>query len=88
MKKVGFTKPLHALADVETFSSPTAFPEVGSSKGEGMSPGAAALVAGIGGAVVGAAATAMSKMPGAGIRHPKTRARRSKSDGQEPQAIL
>lgn len=65
MKKVGFTKPLHALADVETFTSPTAFPAVGSPKGEGISPGAAALVAGIGGAVVGAAATAMSKMPGA-----------------------
>jgi len=64
MKKVGFTKPLHALADVETFSPPTAFPEVGSAKGDGISAGAAALVAGIGGAVAGAAATAMSRMPG------------------------
>jgi hydrogenase small subunit len=64
MKKVGFTKPLHALADVETYASPTAFPAVGSLKGDGISAGAAALAAGIGGAVVGAAATAMSKMPG------------------------
>ena len=63
MQEVGFNKPLHALADVKTFTPPTAFPEVASSKGDGMSAGAAALVAGIGGAIAGASAAAMSKMP-------------------------
>jgi hydrogenase small subunit len=67
MKKVGFSKPLHALADVETFAPPTAFPEVASRKGEGISAGAVALVAGIGGAVTGAAATAMAKMPAGAV---------------------
>jgi hydrogenase small subunit len=63
MKKIGFNKPIRALADVETFTPPTAFPEVASPKGEGISPGAAALVAGIGGAVAGAAVSAMARMP-------------------------
>ncbi|MCG6859999.1 MAG: hydrogenase small subunit [Chromatiaceae bacterium] len=67
MKNVGFSKPLHALADVETFAPPTAFPEVASRKGEGISAGAVALVAGIGGAVTGAAATAMAKMPAGAV---------------------
>jgi hydrogenase small subunit len=67
MKEVGFNKPIHALADVQTFAPPTAFPEVASAKGDGMSPGAAAVVAGIGGVILGAAATAMAKMPGGSV---------------------
>jgi len=63
MEKIGFGKPIHALAEIETFTPPTAFPEVGSPKGDGISPASAALVAGLGGAVLGAAVTAMSKMP-------------------------
>lgn len=33
MEEVGFTKPIHALADVKTFTPPTAFPEVAAPKG-------------------------------------------------------
>ncbi len=62
MKETGFEKPLHALADVKTFSPPTAFPAVDAAKGEGITPAAAAVAAGVGGLVVGAAATAMRNM--------------------------
>ncbi len=62
MEETGFRKPLHALAEVKTFSPPTAFPAVDAPKGEGVSPAAAAVVAGVGGLVVGAAATAMRNM--------------------------
>ena len=59
---IGFTKPLHALADVKTFTPPTAFPVVNSPKGEGVTPAAAAIVAGIAGLGVGAGAMALRGM--------------------------
>ncbi|MCB1821316.1 MAG: hydrogenase small subunit, partial [Candidatus Competibacteraceae bacterium] len=59
---IGFTKPLHALADVKTFSPPTAFPAVNSAKGEGVTPAAAAIVAGIAGLGVGAGVMALRGM--------------------------
>lgn len=62
MKETGFRKPIHALADVETYAPPTAFPAVDAVKGEGVSPGAAAVVAGTLGVLAGAGAVAMSKM--------------------------
>lgn len=65
VKETGFRKPLHALADVKTFSPPTAFPAVDGNKGTGVTPAAAAVAAGVGGVVVGAAAMAMRNMPGA-----------------------
>jgi hydrogenase small subunit len=64
MKETGFRKPIHALADVETYAPPTAFPAVGVEKGTGVTPGAAAVVAGAIGALAGAGAVAMSKMSG------------------------
>ncbi len=64
MRESAFNKPLHALADIKTFSPPTAFPAVDATKGQGVSPGAAALVAGTLGAVAGAGAVAMSRMSG------------------------
>jgi hydrogenase small subunit len=39
---VGFTKPIHALANVLTVTPPTAFPQVTEEKGQGVTPGAAA----------------------------------------------
>ena len=51
---VGFHKPVHALANVETVTPPTAFPRINEPKGVGMSAGAAALTAGVVGAAVGA----------------------------------
>ncbi len=61
-KGIGFTKPLHALAEVKTFSPPNAFPVVNSPKGEGVTPAAAAIVAGIAGLGVGAGAMALRGM--------------------------
>ena len=60
-KGVGFTKPIHSLADVKTFAPPSAFPRVAEPKGKGVSPGSAALVAGVAGAAVGAGAILASK---------------------------
>ncbi len=59
---VGFTKPLHSLATVKTFAPPTAFPVVNAPKGQGMSPAAAAVVAGAAGLAVGAGAMALRGM--------------------------
>lgn len=59
---VGFTKPLHSLAVVKTFAPPTAFPVVNAPKGQGVSPAAAALVAGAAGLAVGAGAMALRGM--------------------------
>lgn len=59
---IGFTKPIHALAQVKTYTPPTAFPAVNSAKGEGVSPAAAAIVAGVAGLAVGAGAMAWRGM--------------------------
>ena len=61
-KGVGFTKPVYALSDVLNLHPPVTFPEVGSTQGEGVSAGTAALLAGLAGAAVGAGAVAASKM--------------------------
>jgi len=70
MKGVGFHKPIHALADVKTFAPPTAFPEIDATKGQGVSPGAAAVAAGVVGALAGAGAVALSKLGGAKSAEP------------------
>ncbi len=59
---IGFTKPIHAMADVLTVTPPTAFPQVGESKGQGITPGAAALAAGVVGAAVGAGGVLASRL--------------------------
>lgn len=61
---VGFTKPLHALSTIKTFSPPTAFPLVDMPMGEGITPAAAAIAAGIAGLAVGAGAMALRGMDG------------------------
>ncbi len=61
-KETAFEKPIHSLAKVSTFTPPTAFPEVGALKGEGMSPGAAAIVGGAVGVAVGAGAMLLKQM--------------------------
>ncbi len=63
-KGIGFTKPIHALATVQTYAPPTAFPAVASAKGEGVSPAAAAVIGGIAGLAVGAGAMALRGMDG------------------------
>jgi hydrogenase small subunit len=59
---IGFTKPIHALANVLTVTPPTAFPQVLEQKGEGASVGAAALASGVVGAAVGAGAVLASRL--------------------------
>jgi len=54
-KGIGFTKPIHALANVLSLTPPTAFPRVAEEKGQGAAVGSAALAAGVAGAAVGPA---------------------------------
>ncbi len=76
---IGFTKPLHALADVKTFSPPAAFPTVDSPKGEGITPAAAAIAAGIAGLGAGAGAMALRGMKDEGEEGGKEASSRSSS---------
>ena len=59
---IGFTKPIHALANVLTVTPPNAFPQVVEQKGEGASVGAAALASGVVGAAVGAGAVLAARL--------------------------
>jgi hydrogenase small subunit len=61
-KGVGFTKPIHAMAEVLTVAPPTAFPQVGETKGQGITPGADALAAGVAGLAVGAGGVLASRL--------------------------
>jgi len=58
---VGFTKSLHSLATLETVTPPTAFPRVVEDSGGGVTPASAAIVAGVGGAALGAGAVRASR---------------------------
>ena len=59
---VGFTKPIHALADVLTLTPPTAFPRIAEEKGQGATVTSAALTSGVVGAAVGAGAVLASRL--------------------------
>jgi hydrogenase small subunit len=59
---IGFTKPVFSTASVLTVTPPTAFPRVNEPRGEGVTVGAAALVAGAVGAAVGAGAVVASRL--------------------------
>ena len=59
---IGFTKPIHSLADVVTVAPPVAYADIVEQQGQGVSPGAAALTAGIVGAAVGAGAVVVSRL--------------------------
>ncbi|MGB8528454.1 MAG: hydrogenase small subunit, partial [Rhodoplanes sp.] len=63
-KETAFHKPIHALATVKTHTPPTAFPTVEGAKGWPADPAAVAIIAGIGGALIGAGAVAASRMRG------------------------
>jgi len=63
-KDTAFHKPIHALATVKTHTPPTAFPTVDGAKGWPTDPAEVAIIAGIGGALIGAAAVAASRMRG------------------------
>jgi hydrogenase small subunit len=61
-KNVGFTKPIHSLANVKSQTPPALYPEVGAQKGSGVSAGAAALIGGAAGVVIGAGAMLVKQM--------------------------
>jgi hydrogenase small subunit len=61
-KGIGFTKPIHSLADVLTVTPPTAFPRIAEEKGHGATIGAAALAGAVVGAGVGAGAVFASRV--------------------------
>ncbi len=63
---VGFFRPLHSLSDVENVEPPSAYPRVQAEEGEGVTPGAAAVVAGVGGAALGAGAVMTSRLARSG----------------------
>ena len=75
-KGVGFTKPIHALADVESVTPPLAFASVDQPKGEGMTPGAAGVIGAAAGAAAGAGAILMSRVGKVEL----------KPEGEEPSA--
>lgn len=55
-KTVGFKKPLHDFATLHGYTPPDNYPPIQVDMGGGMGPGAAALLAGVAGAAVGAGA--------------------------------
>ncbi len=59
---VGFTKPIHALATLQTVTPPTAFPRVAEERGTGITTASAALGAGLAGAALGAGAVLASRL--------------------------
>ena len=61
-KGIGFDKPVHALATLRTQTPPSVYPATDSPRGDGLSPGAAALIAGAAGAAIGAGAMLMRDM--------------------------
>lgn len=63
-KETAFKKPIHSLAKVMTHTPPNAFPEISQEKGGGVTPAAAAIVAGVAGVAVGAGLMALRGMGG------------------------
>jgi hydrogenase small subunit len=57
---VGFAKPIHAMAELKNAVPPASYPRIVEANGKGATIGAVALVAGLGGAALGAAG-AMAK---------------------------
>jgi hydrogenase small subunit len=53
-KGIGFTKPIHALAELLTVTPPTQFARPAEPQGEGITPATAAVIAVMGGVAVGA----------------------------------
>ncbi len=59
---VGFTKPIHEQASVLSVTPPESFPGIIDEKAGGISPGAAAVAAGVAGAALGAGAALSKKV--------------------------
>jgi hydrogenase small subunit len=63
---VGFTKGIHQLADVKSVAPPNSYPQVFEEKGQGVTAGGAAALAGVAGAALGAGTVLASRLG----RHP------------------
>jgi hydrogenase small subunit len=59
---VGFTKPIHALAEVKSVTPPLAYPTVDQSQGAGVTAKTAGIVGAVAGAAAGATAVMMSRL--------------------------
>ena len=59
-KGVGFSKPLYELSELKTVTPPLIYPSVDQQVTESISPGAAALAGGVGGAALGAGAVVLN----------------------------
>ena len=59
---VGFTKPIHALAEVKSVTPPLAYPTVDQSQGAGVTAKTAGIVGAVAGTAVGATAVMMSRL--------------------------
>jgi hydrogenase small subunit len=71
-KGVGFTIPLHTPAKLKDITPPVHFPDIVEDKGKGVTVAAAALVAGIAGAAIGAGAVATKKLGKTEEKEPRT----------------
>lgn len=83
-KGIGFTKPIHALAELKNVVPPAGYPRVNEERGNGASLAAVAVAAAVGGAVVGGAAV-MAKNLGKGVGpDPKAGSEPDKTERAEP----
>lgn len=83
-KGIGFTKPIHALAELKNVVPPAGYPRVNEERGNGASLAAVAVAAAVGGAVVGGAAV-MAKNLGKGVGpDPKADSAPDKTERVEP----
>ena len=80
-KGIGFTKPIHALAELKSQTPPSVYPSIGAVKGEGASAGAAGLVGGVVGVAIGAGAMFVKEM-GADRDRAKTASAGDKGNGE------
>ena len=79
---VGFTKPIHALADVKSVTPPLAYPAVDQPKGQGVTPTAAGVVGAAVGVAAGATAVMMSRLGKVELKPEKKKKKKDKT-GQE-----
>ena len=69
-KGIGFTKPIHALADLENQRPPAGYPRIVEEQGTGVSTAAVAVLSAVVGAAIGAGAMLTKKLEQAGAEGP------------------
>ena len=61
-KGIGFTKPIHALAELTNQRPPARYPRVAEEQGNGVSTGAVAVLSAVAGAAIGAGTVLTKKL--------------------------